>query len=1140
MTCWKCGQPLADGANFCWKCGANMKDTPTPVPETSPELSESPESREPSPAPVQESFPETAPEASPVISSEAFPSPWPASSPEPAVNPPEDPDPFRQMREDQLRRMQEKQARMEAARQAKERKKAEKAARAAQMESLRTSLPSPMEPAQQSIPQPPVEPAQQGIPQPPMEPVQQGIPQPPVESMQQQGIPQPPMEPVGPVPPVPPVKKKEKKKRRWKLWVILSTVLVLLIAAVVVFFTRTFPLQAKVSVSGNLNTTQGVLSGLQVKVESNQGIQNVLWSLDPEDPSDESLYTSAELSGGWFNKTGTLPDLQVPAGESILYVKAKTWFGETEPKSYTITHTVGKLKEPNLGAMEEQENGQMVLTDELMVIAKEGVTQSQMQELAEEYQAEIVGNIYYAREYQFRFSEYGSVYRLEEWMDDLRRDERVEAVYKNYVLDTGSFMIPDDTEYDGWDVEKPEGNNWGMECIDAPGAWEKNDEMESVKVGIIDSALQYDHSDLMIPKNHMHILATEDFPSYDALWSYMQEMDLEDPNNYSYYAHGTHVAGIIAALGNNGRGVAGVNWNTEIYFATPWYYQKQGENGITQTLTLAGLKLSISEMVLSGTRVINMSIGSVNPSEPGSGEEDDIAYIDSGIAQLEEMGYDFLLIKAAGNSNDDASRYYLNRILTGGEHTGAHTVVVGAVTSGQDFENWLGEKLFGAPRLYQFWQWNERQGSNYGDLVDVTAPGEDIYSTVPQNEYANMTGTSMATPMVTGVGSLLYSYNPDLTYDVVKVILCNSSGYYCSRDGRLYSVISASKALSNAENFNGSLEEQPPEYGFVSGAVRDASSEELITNAVLIATNTETGEKFTTVGSSGLYELPLLPGVYDMEFSAEGYKSEVVYDVKVETGVITYNILLRMVEDEDRTGAAEGYIVDAFDASRIPSAVMKIREGSNNRTGTVLMEYTCDENGAYRLELPPGNYTAEVSAEGYQTDCTNILVIPGETRYNQDCTLTPILKEGEVRIVLTWGETPSDLDSHLRGPLPGGETFHTFYSRRDAYEGDTLCVNLDVDDTTSYGPETTSVYVGASGEYTYCVHDFTNRHSSSSGAMGTSGAQVKVYMAGLEEPMLFNVPNRDGTVWTVFTLKDGVITPVNTMSYESDPDDVGR
>ena len=59
MTCWKCGQPLADGANFCWKCGANMKDTPTPVPETSPELSESPESREPSPAPVQESFPET-------------------------------------------------------------------------------------------------------------------------------------------------------------------------------------------------------------------------------------------------------------------------------------------------------------------------------------------------------------------------------------------------------------------------------------------------------------------------------------------------------------------------------------------------------------------------------------------------------------------------------------------------------------------------------------------------------------------------------------------------------------------------------------------------------------------------------------------------------------------------------------------------------------------------------------------------------------------------------------------------------------------------------------------------------------------------------------------------------------------------
>jgi hypothetical protein len=96
-------------------------------------------------------------------------------------------------------------------------------------------------------------------------------------------------------------------------------------------------------------------------------------------------------------------------------------------------------------------------------------------------------------------------------------------------------------------------------------------------------------------------------------------------------------------------------------------------------------------------------------------------------------------------------------------------------------------------------------------------------------------------------------------------------------------------------------------------------------------------------------------------------------------------------------------------------------------------------------------------------------------------------------------------------------------------------VNLDLDDVTSFGPETTTLYQQIDGVYRFVVHDYTNRNSATSTELSASQAQVRVYK-GSNLLNSFNVPlGQAGTVWTVFEMNGSTITPVNTMSFSSAP-----
>lgn len=332
--------------------------------------------------------------------------------------------------------------------------------------------------------------------------------------------------------------------------------------------------------------------------------------------------------------------------------------------------------------------------------------------------------------------------------------------------------------------------------------------------------------------------------------------------------------------------------------------------------------------------------------------------------------------------------------------------------------------------------------------------------------------------------------------------------------------------------------------GELKGLIASADENEPIAGARIRIYSGETlGENLVRTiytDETGNYSVDnLTAGTYSIEIAATGYKK---YDMQVEIteNATVYNETLLMIgrNGEDGVGTVTGELKDALTGLPIQDMTYNIRKDWNNTTGAVLETGTFDAS-TYELSLNPGNYTLEIIKENYITNHINIAVVLDETKtYN--VTLSPensSIDTDNLRIVLTWGEYPWDLDSHLYGKdkLTNSDVFHTCYWAKNYYEGSTAIAKLDVDDTTSYGPETTTIYeLNDNMKYSYYVHDFTNGYSSSSTAMAASGAKVQVY-AGNVCYFTFNVPNEGGTWWHVFDYDPATdaLTPVNAMSYSN-------
>lgn len=310
-----------------------------------------------------------------------------------------------------------------------------------------------------------------------------------------------------------------------------------------------------------------------------------------------------------------------------------------------------------------------------------------------------------------------------------------------------------------------------------------------------------------------------------------------------------------------------------------------------------------------------------------------------------------------------------------------------------------------------------------------------------------------------------------------------------------------------------------------------------------------TGYSATThTAADGTYSFAkLAPGNYTITVSKQGYLTIIEAVAISDNTENVYNALLEAIsEDYKGNGSASGVVFDAINGKSVAGLTLTVRSGVNISSGTTLRTLKTDTEGRYSVDnIPAGNYTIQVTDERslddadlrYRPSMFVIKVLGNCSIPNQNGYVTNGLRIDQLRVVLRWGENPRDLDSHLVGPTADGGRFHIYYSNKISGRN-----NLDHDDTTSYGPETVTIYETVPGVYTYLVHDYTNRNSSSSNALALSGAYVEVYYG--DSPIAlatYHVPNQEGTVWNVFEFDSttGTITPINQMSYCSSPGNVG-
>lgn len=279
--------------------------------------------------------------------------------------------------------------------------------------------------------------------------------------------------------------------------------------------------------------------------------------------------------------------------------------------------------------------------------------------------------------------------------------------------------------------------------------------------------------------------------------------------------------------------------------------------------------------------------------------------------------------------------------------------------------------------------------------------------------------------------------------------------------------------------------------------------------------------------ANGNFVVYLPAGTYRAEVTAAGYLALTIDNIVVNDGeaasVPTVQLLSESADGESRIA---GHLTNAIDGSAIANATVELRSGWGNYTGEVVATTTTDANGDYEIGVDRGYYTATYSAAGFITKSMNVISATNYTTNIQHEAMTPSgLAADSYRIVLTWGENPRDLDSHITGPAADGTRFHVAYYNREYSVNGEAVVTLDHDDVTSFGPETVTVITPEDNAiYRYSVH-----HFSGTGSLTTSNAEVNVY-AGSNLIATYNVPvTGEGRIWNVFEIRDGQFVVLNNL-----------
>jgi subtilisin family serine protease len=282
------------------------------------------------------------------------------------------------------------------------------------------------------------------------------------------------------------------------------------------------------------------------------------------------------------------------------------------------------------------------------------------------------------------------------------------------------------------DAPKLGGNNWGANLIKAPTAWNNGYTGQGTIVAVLDTGIDYNHQDL---KNNIWSSTKEiasngtddDNNGYiDDIhgWNFVDNNNNISDNN----GHGTHVSGTIAAE-NNSIGVTGIAYNSKIM---PVKVLDTNGSG-----SYSNIAKGIYYAVDNGANVINLSLG-------GNSSNDTLK---SAIKYASSKNV--IVVMAAGNNSDSMPSYPARYAYNSG-------IAVGAVDKNNNLADF-----------------SNRSGSQ--QITYITAPGVDVYSTIPNNQYATYNGTSMAAPHIAGVVALMVSANHNLTESQILQIVTSTS-----------------------------------------------------------------------------------------------------------------------------------------------------------------------------------------------------------------------------------------------------------------------------------------------------------------------------------------------------------------------------
>jgi hypothetical protein len=269
-----------------------------------------------------------------------------------------------------------------------------------------------------------------------------------------------------------------------------------------------------------------------------------------------------------------------------------------------------------------------------------------------------------------------------------------------------------------------------------------------------------------------------------------------------------------------------------------------------------------------------------------------------------------------------------------------------------------------------------------------------------------------------------------------------------------------------------------------------------------------------------------LPFVANRSFSVyvslEGFRSGVAsvrtFEVPAETPTQLGDVTLR--SNQPTFGALAGQVVDALTGNPLAGVQLtltRIDQQTPVRAGASLAD------GSFAIEgLLAARYVLAAAAEGYESTERTIEIFGDSTNIAQ-LGLSPVLQGGgSVRIVLTWAEDPRDLDSHLWKFRPdGSQEYHIYFGDKQGTGGDFL----DLDDTSSFGPETTTIQtLDSNSRYLFAVYDF----AGSGSIAATSQARVTVQL-GNGTSRVFDAPSGGSERWwSVFEIRNGVIQPCNS------------